>query len=364
MIGLYIASVLLVATLSVAVVVLAARLTNLSRALSSDVLAAQPRPEPLRALNPEALATPKTYATRRAEVDWLIERAQELGEFGPDPRLARACCHSLRGGKRLRPALLMEIARATCSARSATQVDVAEAALFVEYLHTASMVVDDLPEFDDDAERRGSKSLHVEVGPAMAQLAALSLMSAGYQNICRQVDWLRTNCPDIPNADLIGTKLCSCVSTALGASGAAQGQCMDAVLGERELFESHGAGAVEELARLKTATFFEIALLAGWLCAGGDLSRADQLRLAGRHFGTAFQIADDIADAEEDAARRRAGKPGQNVANHRGAAAAAALRDAHLAKARAALEAEGLFTPVWTEVYALVRRTSRVSRPT
>ncbi len=129
---------------------------------------------------------------------------------------------------------------------------------------------------------------------------------------------------------------------------------MDSALSEAELFAAHGSGAVLEIMRLKTATFYEIAFLAGWLVAGGDAAGAEDLRRAGQRFGTAFQVADDIGDAAQDAARRAAGKPGWNFANHYGEGEARAWVARELAACRAALEARGLFTPLWEEIYGKV----------
>ncbi len=317
---------------------------------------AVPRRAPLREATGAELLRPRTFEEYRAEVDGLVARALELGDLGPPGKLADACALALRGGKRLRPIILLEVCRAATVAGGGRgpPVDPADAALFVEYLHASSLVVDDLPAFDDDAERRGAPAVHAAAGPAVAQMAALSLLAGAFQNICRQVDWLRENCPEAGNVDALGTRLCHDVSAAIGAMGAAGGQLMDSALSEAELFAAHGSGAVLEIMRLKTATFYEIAFLAGWLVAGGDAAGAEDLRRAGQRFGTAFQVADDIGDAAQDAARRAAGKPGWNFANHYGEGEARAWVARELAACRAALEARGLFTPLWEEIYGKV----------
>jgi geranylgeranyl diphosphate synthase type II len=308
----------------------------------------EPRAAPLRRASAAALLRARTYGEYRAEVDALVERALELGEFGKPGRLASACALAVRGGKRLRPIIVLELSRAQGA------VDAAQAALFVEFLHAASLVIDDLPAFDDDRERRGGPSVHAQAGPAAAQLAALSLVAAAFQEMCRQVDWLRAHAPEGVDADNIGARLCHDACRALGAQGAAAGQFMDSVLGGAELFREHGPEALLELARLKTAAFFEIAFLAGWLVGGGAAAESEALRLAGRHFGTAYQLADDIADMAEDAARRRAGKPGWNYANWHGAGRARREVGRSLARCRKALLARRLYTPLWGEIFGQV----------
>ena len=141
---------------------------------------------------------------------------------------------------------------------------------------------------------------------------------------------------------------------AIGALGAAGGQFMDSSLSEDELFADHGEGAVLEIMQLKTATFFEISFLSGWLIAGGSTEGAEDLHRAGRHFGTAFQIADDIGDMAQDAARRATGKPGWNFANEYGKEEATRAVTQNLNACRLLLEEKKLYTPLWREVYEKV----------
>jgi geranylgeranyl diphosphate synthase type II len=336
---------------------LRAVVARVGTALDDRRPAAAPRGGVLRRNDAAALLRPRTLAERRAEVDALLERAQALHEFGDDESLlARACSSALAGGKRLRAVIVLEVARmANLSRRAAARAagarppapaDPAEVALFIEYLHAASLAVDDLPEFDDDAVRRGRPSLHAEVGPAAAKLAAVALVAASMQNMGRQLDWLREHCPEIENVDRIGTRLFSDVGRAMGVLGAAGGQCM-------ELAGTAPAGP--EIAYMKTATFFELAALAGWMVAGGAAAGVPDVRALGGHVGTAFQIADDIGDMAADAARAAAGKPGWNYANTHGLGAALTAMEAHLASASALLHKRQLWSPLWGEIYGGVR---------
>lgn len=317
---------------------------------------ALPRAEPLRVLAPTELLRARTFDEYRAEVDDLVERVLALNEFGMRGGLAAACAYAIRGGKRLRPIIVLEICRAATRLRrsAAHPVDPADAALAIEYLHAASLIIDDLPIFDDDSERRGQPTVHAQTNPAVAQMAALSLVSAAFQNICRQIDWIRANCPEFRNVDWVGTRLCYTVSHALGAMGAAGGQIMDATPSDSELFQGHGPAALLDIARLKTATFFEIAFLIGWLISGSPLPDAEELQRAGRFFGTAFQIADDIGDMAQDAARRAAGKPGWNFANEYGESAARRFVSQNLSACRRILQNKNIFTPLWVDIYAKV----------
>jgi geranylgeranyl diphosphate synthase type II len=328
--------------------------------LRDGIRSSVPRAEPLRAAAPGELLKERTYDEYREEVDGLIERALALGEFGEGGQLSEACAYALRGGKRLRPIIILEICRAATAeaerrnAGKGPLVDPADAALFIEYLHAASLVIDDLPAFDDDDVRRGAKTVHAATSPAVAQMTALALVSAAFQDICRQIDWVRDNCPEFKNVDRIGTRLCHDASRALGAMGAAGGQFMDSALTGPELFRDHGPGAIMKIVQLKTATFYEIAFLTGWLVAGAPAEDADDVQRAGRHFGTAFQIADDIGDMAQDAARRAAGKPGWNFANHYGEEEARRVAAQNLSACRLILEEKQLHTPLWREIYEKV----------
>ncbi|MEW8689142.1 MAG: polyprenyl synthetase family protein [Candidatus Thiodiazotropha sp.] len=210
---------------------------------------------------------------------------------------------ALRGRKQLRPIILLEVCWAATLWRRrrgemALVCDPAEAALFAEYLHTGSLVIDNLPAFDDDAERRGGPSVHAAMGPAVENLAALSLLSATFQSICRQIDWIRDHCLGFKGVVRVRARLCHDVSRAMGAAG---GQFMD--LSPDRLGPPEGRKeAVLRMVQLKTATF---SFLVGMAHLRGSPSpspqRADQL------FGTTFQIADNVGDMGGDAAGRAAG---------------------------------------------------------
>ena len=294
---------------------------------------------------------PRKLAEYKAEIDTLIESALEGGEFEMHTTLGRACASALRGGKHLRGIMLLEVARVAGRGR----VDVSEAVLFIEYVHAASLVIDDTPAFDNDAMRRGQPAIHAATSPAVAQMAALSLLAASFQNICRQIDWIRDHAPELGNPDRIGTRVCALASQAIGAFGAAGGQYMD-ISDAATLEREFGPDSVIELVYRKTATFFEIATAAGWVAAGGDPQEVQTVREIGRLVGIAFQIADDIGDAERDAARALQGKPGWNFANEYGRDIAVREVERNLRGARLLLKQTDLLTPLWTdEIFPAVR---------
>jgi geranylgeranyl diphosphate synthase type II len=317
----------------------------------NNIRAANPRTNELRTYNPKKLLRERNLSEYQAEFNKVVESALKLSEFGVKSKLTDACAYALRGGKRLRPIILSEVCRATTIMLDSAIIDPADAALSIEYLHTASLIIDDAPAFDDDSERRGKPSLHIVNDTATAYMASLSLVSASYQDIVRQVDWIRDNCPEIKNVDHIGMLICNEISVSMGSVGAACGQFMDTTMSKEEMCNVYGNEALLHMLRLKTATFFEIAFVCGWIIAGGDSSEIKDIRNAGMCFGIAYQIADDIGDMEQDAARKATGKPGCNYANEHGREESFESFELYLSKCELIMRQKNIYTPIWEEIF-------------
>lgn len=213
-----------------------------------------------------------------------IDRAimDSLVYFGPSCSLTCAIGYALKnGGKRFRPAIVYMVADAL-----GKQADVTEAALAIEFFHTASLIADDLPCMDDDDERREAPSLHKAYGEATALLASYALISAGFDFIAKAAK--RRNRPDI------GLAAVENASYNTGVRGAVGGQHAD--LFPSELSEE----AVLEMIDKKTGTLFEISFVFGWLFGGGSIDRLEEVKCAARSFGRAFQLYDDLSDLEQD----------------------------------------------------------------
>jgi geranylgeranyl diphosphate synthase type II len=203
--------------------------------------------------------------------------------------LSRACLYALEGeGKRFRPAIVYAMAEA--NGRAGPGADCAAAA--VEFFHTASLIADDLPCMDNDDLRRGRPTVHKVFGESVALLASYALIAEGYAMIGRAM-----KLSGVPDA--LGPALENAAYNT-GALGATGGQFSD-------LFPTEGSiDAVLEALNKKTATLFEVAFVLGWLVSGGGVPFIEKVRKAAYHFGVAFQIADDLSDADEDAAAGRA----------------------------------------------------------
>ena len=206
---------------------------------------------------------------------------------GVPPRLMEAMSYSLlAGGKRLRPALCMASAE-RCGTAPESVIPMASA---IEFIHTASLIHDDLPCMDDDDLRRGRPTNHKVFGECMAVLAgdALMIWSFGYalENLPKRGFQLERVCRAV-----------SVLSGASGPSGMIGGQVLDTDAGSRE----NDADFVRVIAVKKTAALIRASVETGAILGGADDSALCRYRDYGTHLGVAFQIVDDILDVTSTA---------------------------------------------------------------
>lgn len=216
----------------------------------------------------------------RIQALFETELVKGLSFLGKKTPLSQACEYALQGGgKRVRPLIVILIQEALQKKR------IPEAALSVEFFHTASLIADDLPCMDNDDFRRNNPSLHLAVGETTALLASYALISSAYEMIERAASQLN------PEAGMVALKL---ASRCAGISGATGGQYAD-------LFEKgRDWETIEWIINQKTGTLFEVAFAFGWIFGGGALDRLDEIKKLAYHFGMAFQIGDDLLDFKED----------------------------------------------------------------
>jgi geranylgeranyl diphosphate synthase type II len=198
----------------------------------------------------------------------------------------------LGGGKKLRPVLVL-MAAAACGG---TTEDAMPAACAVEMVHTYSLIHDDLPAMDNDGLRHGKPSCHKVFGEAMAILAGDGLLTEAFAVLASQV------------ADPAKSRrLVAELAAAAGPAGMVGGQVAD-LKAERERSSDEVLLAV--IHRRKTACMIEASAVCGAISAGAGEHHERSLRVYGGHLGLAFQIADDVLDAEgsTEALGKTAGK--------------------------------------------------------
>ena len=223
---------------------------------------------------------------------------------------------ALGGGKRIRPFLLIESARLF----GIVQAEALPAACALECVHCYSLVHDDLPSMDDDALRRGRPTLHIAFDEATAILAGDALHTLAFEILSD---------PGTHPDPAIRAELVLLLAKAGGWQGMALGQALD-LSPERRDF---GPDDIAKMQTLKTGALFGFACEAGAVLGrAGKRERAALLAYASC-LGHAFQLADDLLDAEGDAAAL-----GKAVAKDegRGKATLVALLGAEAAKSRLA----------------------------
>ena len=183
------------------------------------------------------------------------------------------------GGKRLRPVLAL----AVCEMLGGAEQDVMPLACAIEYIHTYSLIHDDLPCMDDDKLRRGLPTCHIKYGEALALLAGDALLNHAFETIAQS---------ELPAETIV--RALGIVAAASGANGMIGGQVIDI----------RGAKSHSELLTLykkKTGALIKAAALVGAIAAG-DTDNYSAVEQFAECLGIAFQIMDDILDVEGDAA--------------------------------------------------------------
>lgn len=220
-------------------------------------------------------------ARRQQQIDRFLERCIPSAQTD---KLTEAMRYSLfSGGKRIRPILAL----AASDAVGGEVMRVLPFACAIELIHTYSLIHDDLPAMDDDGLRRGKPTSHMVFGEGMAILAGDGLLTEAFR--------LMADAAAKAGADPArGLLVLAEVAKAAGARGMVGGQAADMSA------ENSAADlpTVEWIHIRKTGALIRAAVRAGALLGG---AQSDELRRLTRYadcIGLAFQIADDILDAE------------------------------------------------------------------
>ncbi len=188
---------------------------------------------------------------------------------------------SLSLGKRLRPFLLASSA----SLFGVGQTSYLHAAAAIEFIHTYSLIHDDLPSLDDDDTRRGKPSCHVKFDEATAILAGDSLLTYAFEILSN---------PLIHADPSVRCELIQAVSKAIGFRGMVGGQMMD-ILSETSKLT---IDEVAHMQRMKTGALFTVACEIGAILGKAPMHQRNSLKAYAQAIGLAFQITDDLLDVE------------------------------------------------------------------
>jgi farnesyl diphosphate synthase len=208
------------------------------------------------------------------------DRLIEVGRLGEAMRYA-----ALGGGKRFRPFLVIE----TATLFGMPQAGALNAAAAVECVHCYSLVHDDLPAMDDDDLRRGRPTVHRAFNEATAILAGDGLLTFAFEILGH---------PDTHPNPTVRCELVLGLARAAGWQGMAGGQQLD-LDAEGVAQDMHG---IERIQALKTGALIRFAVDAGAILAQARYEDRHAVVSYADKLGLAFQIADDLLDAEGDAA--------------------------------------------------------------
>jgi len=227
---------------------------------------------------------PTFFEEDRREVESALDKLLPPETTRPTS-IHRAIRYSVfAGGKRIRPILCLEAARIFEPAPQAAL----PVACALEFIHTYSLIHDDLPALDNDDLRRGKPTCHKQFGEATAILAGDALLTLAFETLAAApVDASRRVAVIREVATAAGTR-----------DGMVGGQVADLEAEGREVEPE----MLEYIHRSKTAALIRASVVAGALCGGAGEADVARLRRFGENIGWAFQVVDDILDVEESSA--------------------------------------------------------------
>ncbi len=198
-----------------------------------------------------------------------------------DPLMEAMRYSALGSGKRLRPFLTV----ATASLFGVARESALQTAAAIEFIHTYSLIHDDLPAMDNDDMRRGQPSCHVKFNEATAILAGDALLTRAFEILAD---------PSTHTNPAVRCELVKCIARASGISGMVGGQMLDMFSDNKDL----SINEIIQLQRLKTGELFAVSCESGAILGGAANHLRSLLRSYAHDIGLAFQITDDLLDAE------------------------------------------------------------------
>jgi len=227
---------------------------------------------------------PPFFEEDRLVVDASLDRLMPLATAQP-PSIHQAMRYSVfAGGKRIRPILCLETARIF-------HPDIAPVlypACAIEFIHTYSLIHDDLPALDNDDLRRGKPTCHKKFGEAAAILAGDALLTLAFETIAA--------------APVEAARRVAMLSEISAAAGTINGMVGGQVADLEAEGQPINPSTLEYIHRSKTAALIRASISSGALCAGAASEDIARLRNFGESIGLLFQITDDILDVEESSA--------------------------------------------------------------
>jgi geranylgeranyl diphosphate synthase type II len=227
---------------------------------------------------------PAFFEEDRLSVDAALDRLLPADTTDPTSIHTAMRYSVFAGGKRIRPILCLETARIFAADVTPAQFP----ACAIEFIHTYSLIHDDLPALDNDDLRRGKPTCHKKFGEAIAILAGDALLTLAFESI---------------GATPVAAERRVAILTEVAASA---GTVKGMVGGQVADIEAEGKRVepkmLEYIHLSKTAALIRASIASGAICAGAGPLDVLRLRRFGETIGWAFQVTDDILDVEESSA--------------------------------------------------------------
>jgi geranylgeranyl diphosphate synthase type II len=193
----------------------------------------------------------------------------------------------LNKGKRLRPVLVLlgaKLSNKNCNPRTLLPT-----AVGIEFIHTYSLIHDDLPPLDNDDYRRGKLSCHKKFGEDVGILTGDALLTEGFSLIAREQKKYSSPKKVIEVMEIL--------SSAIGPSGMITGQLMDLKINKYKDKENID---FIQMYKYKTANLIAASLACGATLASGNKKKIEEIKSIGESLGILFQLTDDLVDVEKD----------------------------------------------------------------
>jgi len=230
------------------------------------------------------MSVPQFFESDRAGIEEALDRLLPKEEAHP-ASIHKAMRYSVfAGGKRIRPILCLEAA----AMFSENPVAAVSTGCALEFIHTYSLIHDDLPALDNDDFRRGKPTCHKVFGEAIAILAGDALLTLAFQTLAF-----------VPVEPQRRLNILATIAQAAGTDrGMIGGQVAD-LEAEKKMPD---VGTLEYIHRSKTAALIRASIVAGGIAGGATNEDVERLKCFGENIGWAFQVVDDILDVEESSA--------------------------------------------------------------
>ena len=230
------------------------------------------------------MSVPQFFESDRAGIEEALDRLLPKEEAHP-ASIHKAMRYSVfAGGKRIRPILCLEAA----AMFSENPVAAVSTGCALEFIHTYSLIHDDLPALDNDDFRRGKPTCHKVFGEAIAIHAGDALLTLAFQTLAFV--------PVEPQRRL------NILATIAQAAGTDRGMIGGQVADLEAEKKTPDVGTLEYIHRSKTAALIRASIVAGGIAGGATNEDVERLKCFGENIGWAFQVVDDILDVEESSA--------------------------------------------------------------